>query len=871
MKTIELENTMKQDYIYDYINYNGTRIKRIKKNIAPITYQGNKYFVPRANKSFASIETFYFEAQSNIESYNINSPKDIVIGITDSESKNISFTCDMQENIFDLFDEEIQNQIILSVFCIGKEMPIFQQHLSHNMDFEFAGDIELPAGRYLFIISGAKMCNSNFNHNENYIVLPLYVISAHASYNGIKEAKLSHYEDIIGTALPITIDLKHVKQTHNVERIKVMCIDSKMNVIDHKELYLFDNQKQCSCFDITPHSFWSKDENYTIILGDDKDARSTIKFSISNTRNCSINNSAASDDIINNFYKMVNENEHLQEHLYPIPGFSQIRLQAAALYGDKLHAISINNIAERYVLPTQHNLVVTSERPHFNKETLHPAIGVNYFVNNFTITEMVDCEELLAENKLDEIQNDNNCSIWYNLAALNKNRGKVLPYITEHLMDGHYVTLYDTTKNIKCFFETFPEITSFFDEKYTFHETEPTGVEMATKLIDFIKTNTDLTLTNQAIAHISHYMEKQEQQGAKFEAYNKDNIRLFTKAHIEKHVQKRLLASNKTDKDINMLTINHILPEDIDFTFFEKDNNRNNIDDVLHELNEMVGLNHIKECITDLSIQLQFNIMRRNMGFADMSHPCHHMIFTGNPGTGKTTVAKMIGKIFHSLGILSKGEVIVTDRTELLGSYIGHTEERMRDILQQAKGNVLFIDEAYSLCTNKDNNDFGKHVIEALLPVLANENSDMIVILAGYNDEMQRLLDFNPGLKGRFPHQWHFENYCADELMQIGCNLLHKLSYQLTDDAQNSMYKAIQTALKSNDKNFSNARWIKQQIVHNVLPAMAKRVMQTPHTNNANFFSTIENEDIAAIKCLVNNSKQQRNPIGFFATQQSVA
>ena len=136
------------------------------------------------------------------------------------------------------------------------------------------------------------------------------------------------------------------------------------------------------------------------------------------------------------------------------------------------------------------------------------------------------------------------------------------------------------------------------------------------------------------------------------------------------------------------------------------------------------------------------------------------MVFTGNPGTGKTTVAQMVGRVFHSLGILSKGGVIVTERSKLVGRYIGDTENNMQALLEQAKGNVLFIDEAYNLYDGGDTKkDYGHRVIESLLTVLSQKNPDLIVILAGYEKEMMNMLETNPGMKGRFPYHFHCRIY----------------------------------------------------------------------------------------------------------------
>ena len=222
------------------------------------------------------------------------------------------------------------------------------------------------------------------------------------------------------------------------------------------------------------------------------------------------------------------------------------------------------------------------------------------------------------------------------------------------------------------------------------------------------------------------------------------------------------------------------------------------------------------------------------------------MIFTGNPGTGKTTVAKLIGQVFHSLGLLSKGGVIVTERSKLVGRYLGETEKNMSAVLEQAKGNVLFIDEAYSLCDNDqgDRKDFGCRVLESLLTVLAQKNPDMIVIMAGYEKEMNQMLEMNPGMKGRFPYKFNFEDYNADELFQIANGLLAKSEYVLTPEAELRLKETIEEALFDKDAFFHNARWVEQYIMDGVISAMSDRLMSSLHLQSRELLQTVEVQDI---------------------------
>lgn len=266
----------------------------------------------------------------------------------------------------------------------------------------------------------------------------------------------------------------------------------------------------------------------------------------------------------------------------------------------------------------------------------------------------------------------------------------------------------------------------------------------------------------------------------------------------------------------------------------------------IRELNEMVGLEKLKQSMTTMFNRTRFDKMRREAGLPVLDKGGYHMVFTGNPGTGKTTVAKLIGQVFHSLGLLSKGGVIVTERSKLVGRYLGETEKNMSAVLEQARGNVLFIDEAYSLCDNDkgDRRDFGCRVLESLLTVLAQKNPDMIVILAGYEKEMNQMLEMNPGMKGRFPYKFNFEDYNADELYQIADGLLVKSEYVMTPVAELRLKEIIEETLLYKDAFFHNARWMEQFIMDGVVSAMSDRLMSSPYLQCRELLQTVEVQDI---------------------------
>ena len=291
-------------------------------------------------------------------------------------------------------------------------------------------------------------------------------------------------------------------------------------------------------------------------------------------------------------------------------------------------------------------------------------------------------------------------------------------------------------------------------------------------------------------------------------------------------------------------------------------------DSVLKELNQMVGLKDIKQSITTHSNRMRFYTERRSLGLPTTDGVAYHAIFTGNPGTGKTTVARLLGKVYHSLGLLSRGEVISVDRSKMIGRYIGETEENMKEILRQARGNVLFVDEAYTLYNKDDERDFGRHAIEALLDVLAQKDPDMLIIFAGYEREMNQLMQINPGLFGRFPYKYRFTDYTADELTQIALNILAKDQYLLTPEAKETLEHCIREAIAQRTDTFANARWVEQLLRNGIIPALANRVSSTPHAIEPRIYQTIEADDVEQGYQQFNPrtvALNQRKAIGFCA------
>lgn len=309
-----------------------------------------------------------------------------------------------------------------------------------------------------------------------------------------------------------------------------------------------------------------------------------------------------------------------------------------------------------------------------------------------------------------------------------------------------------------------------------------------------------------------------------------------------------------------------VLPDDIDEAFFTSTVAAT--DQLLDCLNGIVGLEDIKRNIVTLSNRMRFYQSRRQLGLNTCDETTFHAVFMGNPGTGKTTVAKMLGQIYHSLGILSRGNVISVDRAQMVGEYIGQTEQIMKQILTEARGNVLFVDEAYTLYVKDSEKDFGRIAVECLLDVLSRKNPDMLIIFAGYEQEMKRLLKMNPGLDGRFPYKFYFPDCTAEQLMQIARSILDKDQYMLTAEAEALLDQSIRETVENKERTFSNARWVGQYIRNGIIPAMADRLSQSVHVYDRTVYQLIEAIDvkIGYSRLNVSNKVQtHRNAVGFRA------
>ncbi|NGQ96364.1 AAA family ATPase [Brevibacillus sp. SYP-B805] len=247
---------------------------------------------------------------------------------------------------------------------------------------------------------------------------------------------------------------------------------------------------------------------------------------------------------------------------------------------------------------------------------------------------------------------------------------------------------------------------------------------------------------------------------------------------------------------------------------------------VFDELERMIGLQDAKKMMYEIYALLRVNLEREKHGLKTEKQVLH-MVFKGNPGTGKTTVARIVGRIFKEMGILSKGHLIEVERADLVGEFIGHTAQKTRELIKKAMGGVLFIDEAYSLARGGEK-DFGKEAIDCLTKAMEDNKNEFVCILAGYTHEMEDFLSINPGLPSRFPIHIHFDDYSIEELLLIADILAQDKEYVLSASAKARLRShLVKLCNDPFQENFSNARYIRNKIEH-AIRRQAVRMLALP-------------------------------------------
>ena len=847
----------------------------IEQVFVPYWYNGFEYTIPYSKSMKYSAKDVILNINGQIVHCNSNTHR-----LYEANSFNGILNV-MLENV-ETVKMRGENHIAIALYKEQRKEPLAwlaKEGEDDNMYFDFAESIQkLSAGHYFLLINNLNVKDKR-NDADRWMNNSCIKLNVLPKGERMKHPEITHvainkqFNSLICSGgVDFCFDTKQTLCM--MDEYSFYCYNSNLRLMGHEDVYpdIDGNDKKIS-FTLSSDLIWLPDDYFIIVS---HNGEPFYKYSFTLAINGAIHGLSKLIKKNSADYILVKHLEHECNNWSLFNGMLGVSAEKRMLLAHYNRVILNDRRRECDLNPIEHNY---NYRYITNcEETCGNALRLFADeLTSFSSFRYFDCAQLIEpKNALDPYEEmnellddmDKSTVCLANLMNLiGGGIGKTLVQKLERKMNvikNYSLILVGTESEINQLFEINPSFARFFPHENIIVSDKLSCAEIIHFL--FIQLKRLNLIISSELEHKLAMIFIEAFQDGHLHNWRMNDILNFINNGVLKNYQERVLCAKSLNGNRAKSLLSILKDTDIDADYFRQTNS--SFEKSMISLNAMVGLKNVKRNMMTAFNRMKFNEERRLLGLTISNDVAHHMIFTGNPGTGKTTVAKMVGSIYRSLGLLSKGDVVVTERSQMVGRYIGETEKNMQAILNQAKGNVLFIDEAYTLCDSADDRkDFGCRALECLLTVLAQKNPDMLVIMAGYDKEMERMLDLNPGFRGRFPNKFSFEDYSASELMEIAVSILSGDDYKLTDDANRCLMEVIAKTVSSKDSYFSNARWIEQLVRNGIIPAMADRIMQNKNSDRI-AYQTIEVIDVeVAFQSFVyksNGSKAHRT-IGFRA------
>ena len=810
-------------------------------------YKGVEYVVPKDTRENSTFNRFKLSSQGNIFNFNSNA---LIIDPQFKDKSRLEIT------LFSDY-EFVEYNAFIYLYRKGQSQPIDFRNLTDDFCIEaFFSLSYLYPGDYFFVISNFTPSDKTQERlfelmGDRYI----YPFTVFHFDNSIKSPTVKLIESEIpplptqNTDDPLFFTMRFKESTPCLKIYDAVCVSKDLSLVSYSPSYVVREHSRILRLYFKPKSNW-KAGTYYIYIQVNTMPVYKVSFDVSDSEDITFNweliNQSTEDYLI---CKAMHNTNSAWRNLIDKPGTKQLQNAVKS----HLPLVELNETRKKKDLEPHSyslNFTIATDNGSFDESALRDFACCLHNVDHIRVVTD-KCENLINSNDgpfsrsnssdLEINLFNDSCLCITNIHHLCSPQGIAYVDLLIEEMTSHTnytVFIVGTERQIYDVFQAHSRLKAFFPKKNHLQLEPLTAIDIAHSIYKHLgELNVYVHEDHKTI--FQNQLEVLANAGKLKKLTDKDILHFVYSCIMTRYTERiKHQISHSYGSDI----VESVIIDDIDINQLADSNNDQ---DYATELNNMIGLQNLKTSLAKMFNLTKFNQMRHSLGLKSKDNGCHHMIFTGNPGTGKTTVAKLIGKAFHSIGILSKGDVIVTERSKIVGRYLGETEKNISDILSQAQGNVLFVDEAYTLITDSDDRrDFGNRIIDALLTVLSQKNPDMVIIFAGYKREIERMLDVNPGLNGRFPHRFNFDDYSAQELMLIAEQLIESEQYKLTNDARRRLHESIAESLEHKNKNFSNARWITQYVVNGIIPEVANRLISSECALDVEAFQTITIDDV---------------------------